>query len=339
MSEQLAFKPATRKGVKPLIGLVGTSGGGKTMTALLVARGLVGPKGKVGLVDTENERGSIFAELIPGGYEALNLSAPFAPLRYVEAIDIAEQSGVECVVIDSATHEWNGEGGYLDMKNAALFRMAGDDYKKREKCAMAAAAQVKPGNHNRFVQRLLRANMAVILCFRGHHKVRMEKNAENKTEIKEDEFISPIQDSGLIFEMLVAGEVYAREVNGKMEGGFFRCTKHTHPDIPSLLPRDGEQFGIKHGELIARWAANPGAAPEPKAKKATPENLRARILEIGVEGGISAAAMDSFLRNEGLLKETEDLETLDVAGLTVIGTKLKGVIAAASDKMEEEAKW
>lgn len=259
MSEML-FKPATRGAMKLLIGLFGKSGGGKTLSALYVARGIVGPKGKIGLVDTENRRGTAFLDLVPGSYEVLDFQPPFSPLRYCEAMDAAEKQGVECLVIDSTSHEWLGEGGYLDLKEEALKRMAGDDWKKREKCAMAAAAQVKPKTHSKFVQKVLRCPMSVIMCFRAHEKVRMEKQ-DGETKIKVDETPSPMQDGDLIYEMLIAGEVYSR--NGV--GGFFRVTgphcKHTHPSILPLLPTDDQQLSISHGEALAKWCSS-GTAPK-----------------------------------------------------------------------------
>ena len=255
------FTKAERKSIKPLIGLFGESGGGKTLSALLLARGLVGPSGKLGMIDTENGRGSIFSDKVPNGYEVLELNAPFSPSSYVAAIEAAEEAGIECLVIDSASHEWNGEGGYLDMKESALDRMAGNDWKKREACKFAASAQCKP-DHNRFVQRMLRAKMAVILCFRAKEKVKMEKGENGKTKITSDEHVSPISETGLIFEMLIAGEVYAKDAIG----GFFRCTKYTHSDIRTMLPTEGEQVGITTGERIAQWC-NGGATLSRKAQQ------------------------------------------------------------------------
>ena len=101
------IKPATRQGVKPLVGFYGRSGSGKTMSALLFARGLVGHKGRLVLVDSENGRGSLFADIIPGGYSVIDLDAPFTPERYQDAIASAETSA-DCVVVDSLSHEWSG---------------------------------------------------------------------------------------------------------------------------------------------------------------------------------------------------------------------------------------
>jgi len=91
--------PAKREGIKPLIGLYGKSGGGKTHSALLLARGIAGESGNIILIDTENKRGSIFSDLITGGYNVLDLSPPFSPERYISALEACSKADV--VVIDN----------------------------------------------------------------------------------------------------------------------------------------------------------------------------------------------------------------------------------------------
>jgi hypothetical protein len=271
---QFEIKPASRQGIKPLIGLVGLSGGGKTLTALLIARGLAGPTGKIRMIDTENRRGSYFAEQIPGGYDVINLDPPFSPARYIQALEACEGSSV--VVVDSLTHEWSGSGGYLDMKDEAIDKMAGDDWKKREACKFAATARVKP-EHNRLIAYMLRAPFAMILCFRGKQKVRMEKDQSGKMKVEKDDHISEIQDSGIVFECLIAGEVFAKEVerSGRRinEGGYFRCTKHTVESLLPLLPNEQQQFSIKHGEALAAWCSAGGKVERPASQPAGPSSV------------------------------------------------------------------
>jgi hypothetical protein len=301
MNEQTnsKFKPAVRTSVKPLIGLFGESGGGKTYSALLLARGIVGPNGKIGLVDTENGRGSLFCDMIQGGYETLEIQPPFSPEAYIQAIDEAESAGIECLIIDSTSHEWNGQGGYLDMKEAALDRMAGNDWKKRDACKFAASAQCKP-SHNKFVSRLLRCKMAVILCFRAKEKVKMEKDERGKTAIKSDEHVSPISDSGLIFEMLIAGEVYARDAIG----GYFRCIKYTHTGLLSAMPKEDKQIGVDTGEIIAKWCKGEKPAEKPLTFKAQTWSL------VRAHYNDNAAAFESGLKAIHLLAENETLASL-----------------------------
>lgn len=270
MNEQTSkFKPAQRTSIKPLIGLFGESGGGKTLSALFLARGIAGPQGTIGLIDTENGRGSLFCDMVTGGYQTLEIQPPFSPEAYMKAVDEAENAGIDCLIIDSTSHEWTGEGGYLDMKEAALDRMAGNDWRKRDACKFAASAQCKPA-HNKFVARLLRCKMPVILCFRAKDKVKMDKDERGKTVIKSDEHVSPISDSGLIFEMLIAGEVFAKDA----VGGFFRLVKYTHNGLRAILPSEGEQIGEDTGAKIAAWCKGatsstpmPRTAPKPATAK------------------------------------------------------------------------
>ena len=93
MASAFQIKAATRTGVKPLIGFYGESGTGKTYSALLLARGLVGTAGRIVMIDTESGRGSLYADVLPGGYDVLELRQPFSPAAYVEAINAVEQSG------------------------------------------------------------------------------------------------------------------------------------------------------------------------------------------------------------------------------------------------------
>lgn len=254
MSE-FTIKPATRQGVKPLVGFYGKSGSGKTMSALLLARGLVGASGRIVLVDSESGRGSIFSDLIPGGYSVLDLDAPFSPMRYEAAIAEAEKVA-DCVVVDSMSHEWSGEGGVLDWADQELERMGGEDKNRMR-------SWIKPKMaHKQMVMRLLRCKCALICCLRGEEKTHTGKDARGKTIVITDEFSSPLFDPRFIFEMLLNFETVAK--NG--QGGYVVPRKITHPSIAPLLPGEDQQIGIATGEALAKWCASPGGAPAAKPK-------------------------------------------------------------------------
>ena len=245
-------KQASRSGVKPLVGFYGKSGSGKTMSALKYARGIVGPKGRITLIDTENGRGSLFADVIEGGYSVIDLDAPFSPERYVEAIEAAEKVS-DCIVVDSMTHEWSGEGGVIDFQEAELDRMAGDNWGKREACKMASWIKPKLA-HKRMVMRLLRCRCALICCLRGEEKTKMVKE-NGKNAVVTDDFSTPLFDSRFIFEMLVNFET----LNVGGQGGFVHVVKCTHPAIAGLLPKPDEQVKVSHGAALAAWCAAPSA--------------------------------------------------------------------------------
>ncbi|MFN5422328.1 MAG: AAA family ATPase [bacterium] len=107
---------ASRKKVKIKMNIASPSGFGKTYSALLLAYGMTGNWESIAVIDTENDSASLYSHL--GPYKTLRLDAPFSPDRYIEAIDICEQAGIEVIIIDSVTHVWKGAGGILEYQNS-----------------------------------------------------------------------------------------------------------------------------------------------------------------------------------------------------------------------------
>ena len=98
------IRKAQRKKAKIRLGIAAPSGAGKTYTSLLIAYGLCGDWDKVVIIDSENGSGDLYEHL--GGYSVLPLTAPFSPEKYIAAIKACEDAGMEVVIIDSITHEW-----------------------------------------------------------------------------------------------------------------------------------------------------------------------------------------------------------------------------------------
>src|SRR3954447_23465935 len=102
----LTLHKATRKKTKMRVALAGPSGSGKTYSALLLASGMA-PWEKIAVIDTENGSGDLYANL--GAYSIIPLAAPYTPERYIEAIKACENAGMEVIILDSASHEWEGK--------------------------------------------------------------------------------------------------------------------------------------------------------------------------------------------------------------------------------------
>lgn len=173
---QFQFKPAIREQVGLLIGLASGTGGGKTFSAMRIASGISGDK-PFAVIDTESGRALHYADQFK--FDHGDLRAPFTPESYTDAIKAADSAGYPCIVVDSCTHEWSGEGGVLEMHDAELDRMAGDNYAKREQCKMAAWIKPKTA-HKKMVQRLLQVRAHLILCFRAEEKVEMVRDENTK---------------------------------------------------------------------------------------------------------------------------------------------------------------
>ncbi len=269
MKEEFKIERAVRKAMIPLVGLYGKSGGGKTHSALLFARGLVGQTGRIVLIDTENGRGCIFSDIVEGGYDVLPLGPPFTPDRYRAAIAQAEKVS-DVVVIDSMSHEWEGEGGVIEAQEEIVNRMAKGDPRKKEQCNMAAWREAKKP-HALLTAAILRLSVPVICCFRANNKVKIERNPQTrKQEITISERPMPIFDKKFIFEMLIYGEVFAK--NGV--GGYSHIDKSSHPKITGILPGENKQLDIKHGVDVALWC-NDGVGVASAEKESLPSATEA----------------------------------------------------------------
>jgi hypothetical protein len=194
----LQLRQAKREGARLVIMLASTSGNGKTRTALEIAYGLANyDLSKVGMLDTENRRGSLYADVFsdPSRSDRSDtpfligdLYAPFSPDRYAEAILEFQRAGVEILIIDSGSHEWEGFGGCEEIAHA------GNPSLPNWNKAKAA--------HKRFMNALLTCDMHVILCLRAREKAKPEKQLVNGREkiVYVDLGLQPITEKNVMFE-------------------------------------------------------------------------------------------------------------------------------------------
>lgn len=195
------FRRAVREKVPLIIGLSGGTGSGKTFSAMRLAKGMAHGK-PFCVIDTENGRASHYADQFV--FDVLDLRAPFSPDAYAEAIAAADKAGYPVIVVDSMSHVWAGEGGVLHWQEAELDRMAGDDYKRREGCKMAAWIKPKMA-HKHMMQTLLQVKAHLILAFRAEEKIEMVR-VDGKMEVRKKDTLTgkdgwvPICEKNVPFE-------------------------------------------------------------------------------------------------------------------------------------------
>lgn len=229
---EFKIERAVRKAVPLLISLSGTSGSGKTFSGLLLAAGIAGPNGRVGMIDTENGRGSLYADdkdiiaAMPGGiYDRMDFYAPFSPERYTTAIEAMEKSGVTVCIIDSTTHEWEGEGGCCDIAE-------NNKLKGMPNWAKAKLA------HKKFMAHCLSSPMHIIFCLRAREKVKI--TADSKVI---PIGIQPVAEKSFVFEQLLSLQ-------------FDEATHKASPiKVPKMLSLFSEPRLITKadGERIREW--------------------------------------------------------------------------------------
>ena len=105
-----SFTRAERRKTFIKLAITGTSGSGKTYSALRLARGLVGEKGRIAFIDTENGSATLYDTLTEFDHCVIqpNTSGKFDFKDFAAKVKEAEQMGYDCVIVDSATHLWQG---------------------------------------------------------------------------------------------------------------------------------------------------------------------------------------------------------------------------------------
>jgi AAA domain len=268
----VTFTKAQRKNTHVLLSILGMSGSGKTYSAILIARGLVGPQGKVAMLDTESGRGLIYANMA-GGFDHADLTAPYTPERYIEAIKAAESSGYDALIIDSASAEWEGIGGTLELADS------GTSKDGKALTGLIKWSQPK-ARHKRWIQALLNTRMHLILCLRAK-----EKLVQKGGEIVSGGFVS-VQDKRFIYEMTT--QIFLPNDVERDKIGIPRLDKCPEDLLPAFPP--GERISIETGKRIAEWVAG-GAPVDHEAEK-----LR-REAEEAAEGG--TAVLESMWNRLG----------------------------------------
>ena len=185
----MELKKAVRKQVKLKLNLSAPSGAGKTMGALLMAKGLTGDLSKVAVIDTENGSASLYDHL--GDFNVIDLQPPFSPKRYMEAIDACVVGGMEVIIIDSSTHEWNGPGGCLEINE----KLAQSKYRGNTWSAWNETTPM----HDAFVTKVLQAPCHIITCTRSKMETVMGDDKKVKKVGMKD-----LQREGWEYELTVS---------------------------------------------------------------------------------------------------------------------------------------
>ena len=234
----MEMKKAERKNMPALVAIWGPSNSGKTYSGLLVARGLAGPNGIVVVIDTENRRAEYYDNMI-GGWFHIDLQPPFTTQRYIEAYEMAIKGRAACVMFDTISHVWAGEGGIVDQgtrsNGLAAWKAPKIDYRK-------------------MTDRLLRSNTHAVFLLRAKEGVRQVGKEVTNTGAQ------PVcgKDFSFIYDMTVAVLLGPDKTPQFQDGSqSINCNALIPgvkvPEPLSHIIRKGERLSIQTGEQIAAW--------------------------------------------------------------------------------------
>lgn len=225
------LRKATRQKAKIRLGLSAVSGGGKTYSAILIAKGLCkGKLDKVAIIDTENGSADLYAHM--GNFNVLTLTPPYPPEKYIQAIKDCEEAGMQVIIIDSITHEWDGAGGCLDI----VEEMTKNDPKHN---SYTQWRFVTP-RHQAFIDAILQSSAHVITTVRRKQDYDMS-NQNGKTVVTKAG-LKEITRDGFEYELtanLEMDQLHNATVSKDRTGLFV--------DKPSFIPSE------KTGAMILKW--------------------------------------------------------------------------------------
>jgi hypothetical protein len=178
------FKKAEKSKQKLRLAIEGASGSGKTYSGLILAESISG-SGRIAVIDSENGSASLYSDRF--SFDVLEITPPYSPEKYIEAIKAAESAGYSVLLIDSITHEWNGDGGVLDI----VTKIGGNSFQ--------AWAKATP-RHDNFINKILSSPLHIIATMRSKAAYELSKDDKSGKLVIEKKGTAPIQRDSVDYE-------------------------------------------------------------------------------------------------------------------------------------------
>jgi hypothetical protein len=216
----------------------------------------------------------------------------------VEAIKAFESAGVDCIIIDSLSHAWAGEGGALDIQGAASAK-TGNSY--------TAWREVTP-MHNALVNAMLQSKCHIIATMRAKTEYVLEENEKGK-KVPRKVGLAPIQRDGMEYEFTVMLDLSIQHIASASK------------DRTGLL--DGQYFkpSVETGQKLLEWLE----------QGIDPDKQRLDLLETARQKWNECAGKDDDEGfNQWIEKRKKTEETITIA-------ELQSLINALDERLTKKA--
>ena len=302
------FMPAGLHGTAGVFGAIaGCSRSGKTLSALRLMRGIVGPTGKIAVIDTEGGRMSHYAQHpsrpeIPGEkyhFDEYRMKSPFHPQRFADLLNEAEADQYAGAVVDSFSLEWTGIGGVHDLHDRELERLIAAAAAAAEEKGetLRAGAEMRFNDlawrfakrpHRLMRDRLLQSSMPVIFCIRSNEvpkHLTQNPRAEGRWKVE--------QDKRFIYEWTFALTLHPNtpgqpryDLKTPEHEDAWKMPSYFRPFFP-----EKQYITEDAGAAIAAWRNSDGVG----AKRTVRDIVRDRCAAAGDDDDIrSIESMDAF---------------------------------------------
>lgn len=292
----MQFKKATREAIKLKAAISGLTGSGKTMGSLLLARGLVGEKGRIAVIDTEQGKSQLYADHAVTGhipFDVLVIDAPYTTQKYIKAIEAGIKEGYDLLIIDSISHEWDGEGGIKEQKDAIDAR-GGNQFTNWGK--------VTP-MHNQFISTILNAPCHILCTMRSKSDVVLELNDKGRQAPKKVG-LKAIQREGVEFEFDLIFDMAHNQT--------FSVTKDRTGLFNGRIEMLSEKIGVElrnwisSGKVVSPIAALKEANTNPNPTPLISQEQEAVINDLLEQSGADKNAFCAHFKVSGLYQLTTE---------------------------------
>jgi len=305
----MQFQQAQRRRAKLKLAVTGPPGSGKTMSALRLAAGLVGPKGRIAVIDTENRSASLYSDRYR--FDVLDIEPPFEAEKFVEAINAAVAAGYGCLIIDSASHFWKGVlefKGSLDSRGGNSFTNWNQAGKK----------------YDAGLGSILQSDIHLVACLRSKFEYVLEQDMKGKQVPRKVGLAPVFRDEGeyeftIVFDIahdhtaqvskdrtgiftdriFQVTEDIGRQVGAWLEGATTAAPEAVKPTKLGTPEAGNSRIGESHAPAVPE-AGNPEGDESPDRKKF--EDLVAPVREQAL----------AWMTKEGWLAPGADISAMDV---------------------------
>ncbi|MCL6218597.1 AAA family ATPase [Zunongwangia pacifica] len=223
----MQLRQSERKQAKIKMALQGSSGAGKTLSSLLLAKGLTKEQlSKVAVIDTENGSADLYAHL--GNYNVLPLQPPYTPEKFIQAIEVCENAEMDVIILDSISHVWDE---LLDFHS----KLPGNSFSNWNKVTPRQKA---------FIDKILQCNTHVIATMRTKQDYVLQQ--KDGKYIPEKVGLKAIQRNDVSYEFTIVFDIDTKH--------FARASK----DRTNLFSGKPEfMINSATGKRILEWCVSP----------------------------------------------------------------------------------
>lgn len=215
---------------------MGFGGAGKSYSALLLARGLVGEKGKILVIETEGGRIDVYDQVTD--FDVHDLTAPYTVDKFLDAIYETAKMGYGCVIVDSMSSEWSGKGGLLDLADNQTNRSGG-------KLQYPANWKIPKAMHEDLKEAIRNPPLDIICTFRVKESTKAVGAGKDMRVVDEGVKLDSDKSTEYEFGLIMNIALYTHQAKAQK-------------DVYQIFGQQPKALTIKDGERLAEWR---GTAP------------------------------------------------------------------------------